>query len=76
MESDGTLIINIVFMSKLTAVYSTKSKEEFTNSCLLVFIEYVVCIQRINILSQRNNSGLFTRHGQPYTQPLPTTLLS
>lgn len=59
IKPDGTLVVNIILTGELTAVYSTKSKEESTNTCLLVSIEHTFCTQRINIISQRNNSGYF-----------------
>jgi hypothetical protein len=68
IESDDALIMDIIFI----AVLATGEQKDSTNICLLASIANALYIQRINILSLRNKSGYFRKHGDSYTQPLPT----
>ena len=72
IEADATLIMDIIFI----AVLATGEQKDSTNICLLASIANALYIQRINILSLRNKSGHFMRHGEPYTQSLSITLWS
>ena len=70
VESDDALIMDIVFIGILV----TGEQMDSTNICFLASIANSFYIQRINILSLRNKSGCFKKHGGPYTQPLPTLI--